>query len=125
MELWMISAAICAVLSAVVASSKDRSGFGWFLLGLIFGVFALLFVACLPAIKSQPKRFSDPTPLNVADKVCPNCAETIKRDALVCRYCDVEFVKPDTPSDVRRQRIVTVVAALILGYIVFALFSGN
>ncbi len=30
-----------------IASGKGRSGGAWFLLGLIFGVFALLVVACL------------------------------------------------------------------------------
>lgn len=33
---------ICAVIAAAIASSKGRSGFGWFLLGCLFSVVAVL-----------------------------------------------------------------------------------
>jgi hypothetical protein len=42
-----------AVLCAVIASSKGRSGFGWFFLGAIFGVFALIAVIAMPAVKGS------------------------------------------------------------------------
>lgn len=120
MELWIVSAVICAVLSALVASAKGRSGFGWFFLSLIFGIFALIIVACLSSIKSQPKRYSDPVKTNSDGKICPNCAETIKLNALACRFCGVEFIKTDTPSDVRRQEITAVIAIVIVGIVVLA-----
>ena len=45
--IWGIIWIACGIFSAIVASSKGRSGFGWLVLGLIFGVFALLAVyAC-------------------------------------------------------------------------------
>jgi len=41
-----------AVLCAVIAGSKGRSGFGWFFLGAIFGVFALIAVIAMPAVRT-------------------------------------------------------------------------
>ena len=41
-----------AITAAVIGSAKGRSGFGWFILGLPFGIFAVLIVACLPSLKA-------------------------------------------------------------------------
>ena len=51
MEILIIVWAVCAVFSGVIASSKGRSGFGWFLLGALFGVFAMFAVGVMPAIE--------------------------------------------------------------------------
>lgn len=37
----------CAFICASIASSKHRSGLGWFFLGLIFGIFAVLVIAAV------------------------------------------------------------------------------
>jgi DNA-directed RNA polymerase subunit RPC12/RpoP len=39
-------------------------------------------------------------------KVCPKCAEKIKKEALVCRFCGFEFPKPDPkrPRDAGRRK---------------------
>ncbi|MEM6477830.1 MAG: hypothetical protein AAF647_02165 [Pseudomonadota bacterium] len=42
-----------AVITALAASSRGRSGIGWFGLGLIFGIFALIAVLVM-APKSPP-----------------------------------------------------------------------
>lgn len=36
-----------AIVTALAASGRGRSGFGWFLLGLVFGAFALIAVLVL------------------------------------------------------------------------------
>jgi hypothetical protein len=45
---WLASAAG----GALIASSKGRSGMAWGVLGFLFGLFALLVVALLPAKKT-------------------------------------------------------------------------
>lgn len=51
LALWVIAGAF----AAYVASQKGRNGAAWFMLGLVFGVFALIAVAGLPAQAAAPK----------------------------------------------------------------------
>jgi hypothetical protein len=39
--------------SAMVAEEKGRSGFGWFTLGLLFGIFALIAICGMPVRQEQ------------------------------------------------------------------------
>lgn len=87
-----------AVLSNIVAVRKGRDGTGWFMIGLLFGIFG--FVAAL-VVSEMPKAQSKEAELGPFDpseatKQCPRCAELIKAQASVCRYCG----EPFTPSDV-------------------------
>jgi hypothetical protein len=50
---------LCAVTSGVIATSKNRPGGMWFTLGLLIGIFAVIMVACmpaLPALEPEPRR---------------------------------------------------------------------
>ena len=55
MEYLFIFWLMCAVTTAVIASSKGRSGFGWFLIGFIGGIFGLIAVCAMPAIKAEER----------------------------------------------------------------------
>jgi hypothetical protein len=78
-----------AIFSAVIASSKGRSG-AWFFVGLFFGPFGLL-VAVLPSLKRPP----DPVAATRATyaeprretRSCPFCAEQILAAAVKCKHC--------------------------------------
>lgn len=81
---WVIGWLIFAIVVGVIASSKRRSGFGWFLLAvLISPLIAVIAVAAMPPV--EPPKPEEPT------KACPRCAETVKMAAAVCRYCGHEF----------------------------------
>jgi hypothetical protein len=40
-----------AVLTGVAASSKGKTGFGWFVLGAMFSILALLIIVVLPSFR--------------------------------------------------------------------------
>jgi hypothetical protein len=42
--IWLCNMVACAL----IAGSKHRSRLGWLVLGFLFGIFALLVLACLP-----------------------------------------------------------------------------
>jgi hypothetical protein len=77
-----------AVVVGIWASNRGRSGFGWFVLAFFFSpLLAALFLAVmsnLAAEKEAQKAAADM-------KVCPRCAESVKSQALVCRFCGFEF----------------------------------
>ncbi len=41
---------ICAGFSSYIANQKNRSATNWFVLGLLFGIFALISIAAIPSI---------------------------------------------------------------------------
>ena len=76
---WVIlSVAVCAW-----ANSLDRSAFGWLVVALVLSP---LLAAIFLAIAGRN------------GKTCPKCAETVKRDALVCKHCSHPFPAPEPPA---------------------------
>ncbi len=86
-----------AIAAGVVGSAKGRSGFGWFLLGLLFSLFALIVVACLPSKRPlMVQQGNDPVPTPETHVKCPDCKELVLRDARVCKHCRCRLI-PQPP----------------------------
>jgi RNA polymerase subunit RPABC4/transcription elongation factor Spt4 len=79
-----------AVLCSMAAKSRGRDPVGWFILGLIFGVFALAAVLLMQSNRIEASR-SYTGESDSDTKTCPDCAETIKAQARVCRFCTRKF----------------------------------
>jgi hypothetical protein len=95
MEYLIIWAAIAAG-TAYVASKKGRSAGSWFVLGLLFSVFAL-FAAWLvnPIGIDQEKSLEIAKKFGVSSlyRKCPMCAEIVNIEAIKCKHCQSDLEK--------------------------------
>jgi hypothetical protein len=70
-----------------IAKGKGREGQG-FVLGLFLSWIGVLIVALLPALHSEAS----------GERKCPHCAEWVKREASVCRFCGRDIAELAAPG---------------------------
>jgi hypothetical protein len=90
---------ICAVIAAIIASSRGRSGVGWFFLGLLISIFAIILVAILPSKKVAPVVVGGEVATPETHVRCPWCKGLVRKDASVCMHCRKEL----TPQQIGRR----------------------
>ncbi|WP_070414677.1 zinc ribbon domain-containing protein [Pseudomonas lundensis] len=87
---WLAAAGVCAYF----AKQKGRSVGGWFVLGFLLPVVALVILWVLPSLG-----FDDAKSQEIARKYgvssryrkCPECAELVQREATKCKHCQAEL----------------------------------
>lgn len=81
--LWLI----LGVVVGLIANSKGRSGFGWFLYGFLIWPVALVHIL----VAKPETKIVEARQVAAGDaRKCPHCAEIIKAEAKVCRFCGRE-----------------------------------
>ena len=99
-----------AVLSAIVANNKNRDPTGWFILGLLFGVFT--FLAALVVNEVEPQRKVTTTSARSTnefdpedeEKKCPDCAEYVRLEAHVCKHCGYRWSEDVVEQHVEQRK---------------------
>lgn len=80
---------IFAILVGVYASSKGRSGVGFFFIAVLLSP----LIGFIIALVVQPIRANTEAKAVESGefKKCPNCAELVKAEAKLCKHCHSEL----------------------------------
>ena len=79
-----------SVLCAVLASSRQRSGFGYFILALLISPLLCGLLLLIIGKKSDPNAPTAPSPDTHIK--CPDCRELIIKDARICKHCGCKLL---------------------------------
>lgn len=83
MELLLIVWFVGSLVVGVIATTRNRSGFAWFVLGMLLSPLLMgLLVALVPRGDSGPAAFTAET-----HRHCPECREVVRLDARRCKHC--------------------------------------
>jgi hypothetical protein len=84
--MWFVAWIGFSILVGWFASTKRRSGVGWFFLSLIISpLISFIIVAVIGIPKGESKK-------------CPKCAEEVKVEAEICRFCGHNFLSAAIPA---------------------------
>jgi hypothetical protein len=94
LEFLLLLFVLLSILIGVLASSRGRSGFGWFILSLIFSpILTFLVVLLLDDLKkSNQTAYPDDIPNPDTHVTCPDCRELVKNEARKCRFCGASLI---------------------------------
>ena len=95
----VVQALFSGILASIVGGKKGHSEGAWFATGFFLGVFGLIAAAGLPDLYARPGPYA---PKPGASRACPDCAEPIRAEARVCKYCGHAFCDEDLIADAVR-----------------------
>lgn len=82
-----------AVFAGIIASSKGRSGFGYFLLSvLLTPLLGLILAIGMPSLANAAGKAVEDAPTPLTHVKCPDCRELVQKDARKCKHCGTTLI---------------------------------
>ena len=97
----LISFAVFGFFCSYIATQKNRDSVTWFWLGFFFNFLALIAIGVVPALASKKPK--------AGLRKCPSCAEDVKAEAKICRFCQAalpELVGMTDEQKMEKYKIV-------------------
>jgi hypothetical protein len=91
----LVLAMLIGLIPAYIAKAKGHSFFWWWVYGSVLFIFALPMSIFLKTDQEAIKELE----IGKGNKRCPYCAETIRVEAVVCRFCNRNLPQSSAEQD--------------------------
>lgn len=97
LTIWVvIFGCVMGAIAGSIAERKNRSFMGWFALGFLLNVIAVMFISIAT---TDREKFEENELAAGRMKVCPYCTSIIKTAATKCRYCTSDLPIEEQPVE--------------------------